>query len=101
MKKVAITGPKDTLDQLIQDIDLKITKDEAFESEGMDGVQITTFILDLSKIIVPPVAAVLAAKVASRREIKIKIDGIEVSGETESQVLKVLEKASRIKSDDD
>jgi hypothetical protein len=88
MKQVAILGPREAVEQTIKDADL--SSGQIFDSEGIDGVQITTVVVDMAQIIVPSAAAILAAKIANRRDIKIKIDGIEVSGRTEEEVLRTL-----------
>lgn len=90
MSGIAIQGPSEDISQLESFLSEHQVQTEIFGSSGFDGASLATLVLDLSQILAPPVAAVFAAKVASKKAIVLKVKGIEVSAASKEEVLKVL-----------
>lgn len=95
MSNIALQGPEKEILELQSFLKKNKHNSEQFNSEGFDGASLATLIVDLTQILAPPVAAVFAAKIASKKEIKLKVNGIEVSAGSENEVLKVLDEVTQ------
>ncbi|MFP3344506.1 hypothetical protein R0J87_18680, partial [Halomonas sp. SIMBA_159] len=59
-----------------------------------DGVTISTLIVDLASALAPPIAAVLAAKVATKKQVTVKVNGVEVNANTEKEAMNMIKELS-------
>lgn len=66
-----------------------------FGSEGFDGVAVGAIIIDLSTVVISSLAGVLAAKLASRKQLILKVDGIEVHANSLEEIQRALAMAQR------
>jgi len=87
---IAIQGPKKALIEIEETLNGKSLAYDKFEAEGFDGATILTLLIDAAEIITPAVAAVLAAKVATKKQIVLKVDGIEVQANTPEDAQKLV-----------
>jgi hypothetical protein len=87
---IAIQGPKKALIEIEELLASKSLAFDKFEAEGFDGAAILTLLIDAAEIIAPAVAAVLAAKVATAKQVVLKVDGIEVQANTPEDAKKLI-----------
>lgn len=94
MPTIAFLGKKTDITQVREGLKGAQVSFEEFSSEGFDGATISTLIVDLATALAPAVAAVLAAKVATKKQITVKVNGVEVNANTEQEAMNMIQKLS-------
>lgn len=94
MPTIAFLGKKTDIIHVREDLIGAEILFEEFSSEGFDGVTISTLIVDLASALAPPIAAVLAAKVATKKQVTVKVNGVEVSANTEKEAMNMIKELS-------
>ncbi|MFP3385980.1 hypothetical protein [Tritonibacter sp. SIMBA_163] len=94
MQTIAFLGKKSDIIHVREDLIGAEILFEEFSSEGFDGVTISTLIVDLASALAPPIAAVLAAKVATKKQVTVKVNGVEVNANTEKEAMNMIKELS-------
>jgi hypothetical protein len=60
------------------------------ESKGIDGVTLCTVIMTLGPLVINGIVKIVQAQIRAKRHVRLKIDGIEITGISDDTLIEVL-----------
>lgn len=90
MYEIAFQGPITIIDELQAELLAENLNSDVFTSEGFDGVSIATLLIEFIGEISPSVAVIIAAAIATKKQVVVKVDGMEVHANSNEEAVKLI-----------